>query len=226
MKTHPGCWNIGQVADHMGVTANAARGNLSRAKIRGEHHYPADQVEIWHTGRPGRGRHSDGAIVSDTLSGIHPYARPNIAEGAALRVSHPSRVWWEAAPSAIHRGDGGVVWAAVTAYVEWPNGASASALLEVSSIGVEPRDLGQSTAVDFAVADAVAAVLTEDAAYEIERSANLANDSRQACDLDSAPCVCGHLYPEVRHPGRGDCDECAAAWKALATHGGWEGVTS
>ena len=50
------CWTIDQVAMHLGVTVDAARGNLSRMGVRGVYHYPAAEVRRLNALRPGRGR--------------------------------------------------------------------------------------------------------------------------------------------------------------------------
>lgn len=52
-------WTVGEVAGHLGITENAARGQLSRWGIKGAVRYPADDVRTAHAQRPGRGARTD-----------------------------------------------------------------------------------------------------------------------------------------------------------------------
>jgi hypothetical protein len=153
-----------------------------------------------------------------TLDEIHPFVRDRIAAKSATATRQPVMVSWSARPGTVHHGEGGHTWAFVTAQVEWGNGATASADLRICTLGVQPRDLGLTTAVDFAVADAVAALLTTEVAHEIEVAAMRANEAWQSGEYgaDGGPCVCGEIYPDVRHPRRDGCPTCDAAWASLA----------
>lgn len=45
------CWTISQVANHLGTTEDAARGQLSRWGVAGVHHYPAAAIRAHHKNR-------------------------------------------------------------------------------------------------------------------------------------------------------------------------------
>lgn len=49
------CWTIQEVAAYLGISQDAARGQLSRMGIRGETHYPVQEIIARHTARKGRG---------------------------------------------------------------------------------------------------------------------------------------------------------------------------
>lgn len=69
------CWTIDQVADHLGITVDAARKQLSRWGIKGLRHYPAGAVIARNAERPGQGARTDRA-TSSSPSGVTSHQLP------------------------------------------------------------------------------------------------------------------------------------------------------